>query len=46
MLRIDNLTYRIAGRILFDDAGAVVPAGHKHGLSGRHGSGKSTLPQR
>ena len=43
MLRIDNLTYRIAGRILFDGAGAVVPAGHKIGLIGRNGSGKSTL---
>jgi ATP-binding cassette subfamily F protein 3 len=43
MLRIDNLTYRIAGRILFDRASAVVPAGHKIGLVGRNGSGKSTL---
>ena len=43
MLRIDNLTYRIAGRILFDGASAVVPAGHKIGLVGRNGSGKSTL---
>ena len=43
MLRIDNLTYRIAGRILFAGAGAVVPAGHKIGLIGRNGSGKSTL---
>ena len=29
MLRIDNLTYRIAGRILFDRASAVVPADRK-----------------
>ncbi|MFP6730395.1 MAG: ABC-F family ATP-binding cassette domain-containing protein [Alphaproteobacteria bacterium] len=43
MLHIDNLTYRIAGRILFDGASAVVPAGHKIGLVGRNGSGKSTL---
>ncbi len=43
MLRIDNLTYRIAGRILFDGASAVIPAGHKIGLVGRNGSGKSTL---
>ena len=43
MLRIDNLTYRIAGRVLFDGAGAVLPAGHKLGLVGPNGSGKSTL---
>ena len=43
MLRIDNLTYRIAGRILFDGASAVVPTGHKIGLVGRNGSGKTTL---
>ena len=43
MLRIENLTYRIAGRILFDGAGAVIPSGHKIGLVGRNGSGKSTL---
>ncbi len=43
MLEIANLTYRIAGRPLLDDAAAVVPAGHRVGLVGRNGSGKSTL---
>ena len=43
MLRIEDLTYRIGGRILFDGAGAVLPSGHKIGLVGRNGSGKSTL---
>ena len=43
MLEIANLTYRIAGRLLLDDAGAFVPAGHRVGLVGRNGSGKSTL---
>ncbi|HUA52362.1 MAG TPA: ABC-F family ATP-binding cassette domain-containing protein [Candidatus Sulfotelmatobacter sp.] len=43
MLEISSLTYRIAGRTLFDAAGAFVPAGHHVGLVGRNGSGKSTL---
>ncbi len=43
MLHINNLTYRIGARLLFDDATAVVPAGHKVGLIGRNGVGKSTL---
>ncbi len=37
------MTYRVAGRMLFDGASATVPAGHKVGLVGRNGSGKSTL---
>ncbi|MEQ8666208.1 MAG: ABC-F family ATP-binding cassette domain-containing protein [Rhodospirillales bacterium] len=43
MLHINDLTYRIAGRVLFDQATAVVPAGHKVGLVGRNGTGKTTL---
>ena len=43
MLRIENLTYRIAGRLLFDDVNAVVNAGHKVGVVGRNGAGKTTL---
>ncbi|HEB79976.1 MAG TPA: ABC-F family ATP-binding cassette domain-containing protein, partial [Rhodospirillales bacterium] len=43
MLHIENLTYRIAGRTLFEGAGVSVPAGHKVGLVGRNGSGKTTL---
>mgnify|MGYP001394915058 CR=1 FL=1 len=43
MLRIASLTYRIAGRVLFDGADAAIPDGHKVGLIGRNGSGKSTL---
>src|SRR5258708_6980423 len=43
MLEITNLTYRIAGRLLLDNASAFVPAGHHVGLVGRNGSGKSTL---
>ncbi|HEC14839.1 MAG TPA: ABC-F family ATP-binding cassette domain-containing protein, partial [Rhodospirillales bacterium] len=43
MLHINDLTYRIAGRILFDKATVAIPAGHKVGLVGRNGSGKTTL---
>jgi ATP-binding cassette subfamily F protein 3 len=43
MLRIEDLTYRVAGRVLLDGASAAVPAGHKLGLVGLNGAGKSTL---
>lgn len=43
MLHINDLTYRIGGRILFEQATVVVPAGHKVGLVGKNGTGKSTL---
>ena len=43
MLHINDIVYRVAGRMLFDKASAVIPAGHKVGLVGRNGSGKSTL---
>ncbi len=43
MLRIDRITYAIAGRRLFDEASAVIPAGHRVGLVGRNGTGKTTL---
>lgn len=43
MLQISNLTYRIAGRTLIDNASVTVPSGAKTGLVGRNGVGKSTL---
>jgi len=43
MLHVNDLTYRIGGRTLFEQATAVVPAGHKAGLVGRNGTGKTTL---
>ncbi len=43
MLHINDLTYRIDGRVLFDKATAAIPKGHKVGLIGRNGAGKSTL---
>ncbi|WP_184043888.1 ABC-F family ATP-binding cassette domain-containing protein [Roseospira visakhapatnamensis] len=43
MLQIRDMTYRIAGRVLFDGASAHLPAGSRTGLVGRNGTGKSTL---
>ncbi len=43
MLQIKDLTYRIAGRLLLENASLHVPKGHKVGLIGRNGTGKSTL---
>jgi ATP-binding cassette, subfamily F, member 3 len=43
MLHIKGLTYRIAGRLLLEDASVAVPEGHKVGIVGRNGVGKSTL---
>ena len=43
MLRIENLTYRIGSRVLFDRASVTVNAGHHVGFVGRNGVGKTTL---
>jgi len=43
MLDINNITYRIAGRALFEQASLSIPAGHHVGLVGPNGTGKSTL---
>ena len=43
MLRIDTLTYRIGPRLLLDGASATVNPGHRVGLVGRNGCGKTTL---
>ena len=43
MLEISDLTYRIAGRALFEDASAFIAEGWKVGLIGRNGTGKTTL---
>ena len=43
MLRIDNIGYAIEGRPLFEGASATIPTGHKVGLVGRNGIGKTTL---
>ena len=43
MLRIDNITYSVEGRPLMEEASATIPTGHKVGVVGRNGTGKSTL---
>ena len=43
MLHINDLTYRIEGKPIFDQATAGIPTGHKVGLVGRNGAGKTTL---
>ncbi|MFQ6548185.1 ABC-F family ATP-binding cassette domain-containing protein [Aestuariibius sp. 2305UL40-4] len=43
MLRIEDITYSVEGRPLFEGASAVIPDGHKVGLVGRNGAGKTTL---
>jgi ATP-binding cassette subfamily F protein 3 len=43
MLQIDDLTYRLGPRLLFDEASAMLPAGAQVGFVGRNGVGKTTL---
>ena len=43
MLDIDDLSVRVAGRLLIDQATARITPGSRVGLVGRNGSGKSTL---
>ncbi len=43
MLRLREISYSVEGRPLFDAASAAIPAGHKVGLVGRNGTGKTTL---
>ncbi len=43
MLVIDDLSVRIAGRLLIDRASVQVPTGARVGLVGRNGAGKTTL---
>ncbi|MGV6801775.1 MAG: ABC-F family ATP-binding cassette domain-containing protein [bacterium] len=43
MLHINDITYRIEGRPLFEQATAAISAGWKVGFVGLNGTGKSTL---
>jgi ATP-binding cassette subfamily F protein 3 len=43
MLTINDLTYRLGDRLLFDKAGAFLPARARTGFVGRNGAGKTTL---
>ena len=43
MLQINDLTYRLGPRVLFDDASAFLPERARIGFVGRNGAGKTTL---
>ena len=43
MLTIDNLSLRVAGRLLIDETSVQIPTGARVGLVGRNGVGKTTL---
>ncbi len=43
MLKIQDITFSIDGRTLIEGATANIPTGHKVGVVGRNGTGKSTL---
>ncbi len=43
MLAINNITFRLEGRVLFDNTSVSIPSGHKVGIVGRNGTGKTTL---
>ena len=43
MLRLTNISYSVEGRPLIEAASAVIPTGHKVGVVGRNGTGKTTL---
>ena len=43
MINISNLTYRVSGRLLLDSVSVSIPSGHRIGLVGKNGTGKSTL---
>ena len=43
MLKLSNIFYSIQGKPIFENASAVIPTGHKVGIVGRNGTGKTTL---
>ena len=43
MLHVNDLTYRVGGRVLFDHASIALHKGERAGLVGANGSGKTTL---
>ncbi len=43
MLKLRDVTFRIAGRTLLDKASLTIPTGYRVGLIGPNGTGKSTL---
>ena len=43
MIKLQNLTVRMAGRILIEHLSLTLNEGHRYGLVGRNGTGKSTF---
>ncbi|SNS44154.1 ABC-F family ATP-binding cassette domain-containing protein [Tropicimonas sediminicola] len=43
MLKLTDISYSVEGRPLIEHATAVIPTGHKVGVVGRNGTGKTTL---
>ena len=43
MLNINNMTFRIGARALYQNATIAIPNGQKVGLVGRNGTGKTSL---
>ena len=43
MLKLNDISYSVEGRPLIEHATAVIPTGHKVGVVGRNGTGKTTL---
>ena len=43
MIKLHDISYSVAGRPLLENASATIPAGHKVGLVGRNGTGKTTM---
>ena len=43
MIKLHDISYSVEGRPLLENASATIPAGHKVGLIGRNGTGKTTL---
>jgi ATP-binding cassette subfamily F protein 3 len=43
MIKLENITVRMAGRILIENLTVTLNEGHHYGLVGRNGTGKSTL---
>ena len=43
MLKLQDITYGVEGRHLIEHASVTIPTGHKVGLVGRNGTGKTTL---
>ena len=43
MIKLENITVRMAGRTLIDGLSLTLNEGHRYGLIGRNGTGKSTF---